>query len=110
MRLTGIALAIICGVCNGLIPAPMKIMSRWQWENIWIVFVVVSCLVMPAMVVQFSTPGWMSVLETAPLGARSAALGYGFLWGCGAICFGLSVDRLGVSVANSLVIGISSAL
>ena len=34
----------------------------------------------------------------------------GFFGGFGAICFGRSVDRLGVSVANTLVIGISSAL
>ena len=35
---------------------------------------------------------------------------FGFAWGFGAIFFGMSVDRLGVSLANSLVIGLSSAL
>lgn len=88
----------------------MKIMHRWKWENIWIVFIVVSCLIMPAVVVSATAPNWATVLGQAPLGARLAAFGFGFLWGFGAICFGLSVDRLGVSVANSLVIGISSAL
>ena len=39
-----------------------------------------------------------------------SALSFGFAWGFGAICFGRSVDRLGVSIANSLVIGLSSAL
>jgi L-rhamnose-H+ transport protein len=106
----GIALAISSGVCNGLFTAPMKLMSRWKWENIWIVFIVVSCLIMPVSIVNSSAPGWTNVLSAAPAAARIAALSFGFFWGFGAICFGLSVDRLGVSVANSLVIGISSAL
>ena len=106
----GIALAISSGICNGLFTTPLKLMSRWKWENIWIVFIVVSCLIMPVSVVSASAPDWAQVLAGAPAGARIAALSFGFLWGFGAICFGLSVDRLGVSVANSLVIGISSAL
>lgn len=110
MIIQGITLAIFSGICNGLFTAPMKLMSRWKWENIWIVFIVVSCLVMPVSVVTSSAPNWTNLLSAAPSGALAAALGFGFLWGFGAICFGLSVDRLGVSMANSLVIGISSAL
>ena len=40
----------------------------------------------------------------------TAAVAFGFAWGFGAILFGLSVHTLGVSIANSLVIGLSSAL
>lgn len=43
-------------------------------------------------------------------GAIFSALSFGFAWGYGAICFGRSVDRLGVSLANSMVTGLSSAL
>jgi L-rhamnose-H+ transport protein len=46
----------------------------------------------------------------APAGAVSSALLFGFAWGFGAILFGLSVNYLGVSLANSLVIGLTSAL
>jgi L-rhamnose-H+ transport protein len=46
----------------------------------------------------------------APSSAVSSALLFGFAWGFGAILFGLSVDALGVSLANSLVIGLSSAM
>jgi len=48
--------------------------------------------------------------HAAPVPARNAAILFGFAWGFGAIFFGMSVDRLGVSLANSLVIGLSSAL
>jgi L-rhamnose-H+ transport protein len=44
-----------------------------------------------------------------PHASLACALLFGFAWGFGAICFGRSVERLGVSIANSLVIGLSSA-
>jgi L-rhamnose-H+ transport protein len=50
------------------------------------------------------------MLARAPSGALAAAITFGFAWGFGAICFGRSVASLGVSISNSLVIGLSSAL
>ncbi len=110
MIFTGILLAVLSGICNGLFTAPMKVERRWKWENIWFGFIVVACLLLPAAIV-FSTvrnPG--EVFAQAPSSAVYSALGFGFAWGFGAICFGRSVDTLGVSIANSLVIGLSSAL
>ena len=106
----GIALAVLSGVCNGLFTAPMKLQARWKWENTWFVFIVVSCLLMPVSILAATAPGWMQVLAAAPAGALAAALGFGFAWGFGAIAFGRSVDLLGVAIANSVVIGLSSAL
>ncbi|MGE5645765.1 MAG: L-rhamnose/proton symporter RhaT [Acidobacteriota bacterium] len=106
----GTLYALASGVCNGLFTAPMKIIPRWKWENIWLVFILTACLAMPAAIV-FSTIGNPADLfAAAPGGAVRAAVLFGFAWGFGAILFGLSVDALGVSLANSLVIGISSAL
>jgi L-rhamnose-H+ transport protein len=110
MLAAGIALAVLSGLCNGLFSAPMKLPMRWKWENIWLVFIVVACLIMPVAIAYGSAPGWSDWLGHSPQPALNAALGFGFAWGFGAICFGRSVDRLGVSMANSLVIGISSAL
>lgn len=106
----GVSLAVLSGLANGLFTAPMKVIPRWKWENIWLVFILTSCLVMPAAVV-FATIGDPRVVYArAPLGALAAALGFGYAWGFGAILFGLSVDCLGVSLSNSLVLGVSSAL
>ncbi len=110
MLTTGVALAALSGICNGLFTTPMKVITRWKWENIWFVFIVVSCLVMPVCIAAMTAPGWIGLLAAAPTSAKIAAVVFGFLWGFGAICFGLSVDRLGVSIANTLVIGLSSAL
>ena len=106
----GISLAVLSGVCNGLFTAPMKLPSRWKWENTWLGFILVACVLMPPVIVAWTAPGWMQLLAGAPASAIAAALGFGFAWGFGAIAFGQSVDALGVSMANSLVIGLSSAL
>ena len=106
----GISFALLSGVCNGLFTAPMKLMPRWRWENIWLVFIIVSCVVMPFLVVKTTLPDFQKVLAAAPSSAVTSALVFGFAWGFGAIFFGRSVNLLGVSLANTLVIGVSSAL
>jgi len=106
----GISLAVFSGIANGLFTAPMKLIPRWKWENIWLVFILTACLVMPSAVVfaTIGSPG--AVLTQAPRAALAAALGFGFAWGFGSILFGLSVGPLGVSLSNSMVLGVSSAL
>ena len=106
----GILLALLSGLCNGLFTAPMKLQSRWKWENTWLVFIVVACLAMPLCIVLPVTPQLREVFARSPQSAVFAAIGFGLAWGFGAISFGQSVHSLGVSIANSLVIGISSAL
>ena len=106
----GISLALLSGICNGLFTAPMRVIPRWRWENIWLVFIVTSCIAAPVLAVQTTAPGFLNILSAAPERAVSCAVGFGFAWGFGAILFGLSVARLGVSVANTIVIGLSSAL
>src|SRR5437867_594690 len=109
MATTGIILALLSGLCNGLFTTPMKVESRWKWENIWFTFIVVACLVMPAAMV-LSSGASTQVLCLAPGSAVLYAISFGFAWGFGAICFGKSVHSIGVSMANTLVIGLSSAL
>ncbi|MBK9171179.1 MAG: hypothetical protein IPM24_27485 [Bryobacterales bacterium] len=106
----GLTYVFLSGLCNGLFTAPMKIIPRWKWENIWFVFILTACLAMPSAMVFSAIGSPREIFAQSPGGAVAAAVGFGFAWGFGAILFGLSVHHLGVSVANSLVIGLSSAL
>ncbi|MCC6393287.1 MAG: hypothetical protein IT167_21990 [Bryobacterales bacterium] len=108
--LSGVLLAILSGICNGLFSAPIRLIRDWKWENLWLVFILGACIGMPALLVFPVVDDVAAVLRASPAGALCAAGVFGFGWGFGAILFGLSVDRLGVSLANSMVIGISSAL
>ena len=106
----GLVYTVLSGICNGLFTGPMKMIRDWKWENTWFVFIVTACLAMPIAVVSATLPDWRAVIAHAPGDAVVVALLFGFLWGFGAILFGLGVDALGVSLANTLVIGVSSAL
>ena len=43
----GITFAIIAGIMNGIFTLPMRYMGRWSWENVWALFILVCCVIMP---------------------------------------------------------------
>ena len=106
----GALLAILSGVMNGSFTLPMRFLGRWEWENVWSLFIVFSCLVLPAAIISITAPHSWSVLGGAPTHAVWVAILTGFGWGFGAIMFGQSVSAIGISLANTFVLAISSAL
>src|ERR1039458_6979652 len=93
----GIALAILSGLMNGTFTLPMRYLGKWSWENVWTVFVVVACVVLP-VVIGFTTVKHPSaVLSAAPPRAVVIAIVTGFTWGFGAVMFGQGVSALGIS-------------
>lgn len=108
--LAGVLLAVISGTMNGSFTLPMRFLGQWEWENVWALFIIFSCLLMPAAIVTVVAPASWSVLAQAPAGAVWIAILTGFSWGFGALLFGQSVSAIGISLANTLVLAISSAL
>src|SRR5579864_6738225 len=108
--LIGSSLAIVSGVMNGSFTVPMRFLGRWEWENVWSLFILSSCLLLPAVILAAIAPQSWTVLAHAPQHAIWIAIGTGFAWGFGAIMFGQSVSAIGISLANTLVLAISSAL
>jgi len=106
----GVALAILSGVMNGTFTLPMRYLGRWSWENVWGLFVVVSCLLMP-VTIGFATVSHLpQALAGSPPAAIAAALASGFAWGFGSIMFGQGVSALGISLGNTLVLAISASI
>lgn len=108
--MTGALLATTSGVMNGSFTLPMRFLGRWEWENVWSLFVVFSCLLMPAAIMTIVAPQSWAVLAQAPVRAVAIAALAGLAWGFGAVLFGQSVSAIGISLANTLVLAISSAL
>jgi L-rhamnose-H+ transport protein len=106
----GIAFAIVSGLMNGTFTLPMRFLGRWSWENVWALFVLVSCVVMPVAVAWITFPGFTHALREAPTRAVLLAVVTGFAWGFGAIMFGQGVSAIGISMANTLVLAISASL
>jgi len=106
----GVALALVAGIMCGAFALPMKYLGAWSWENVWAIFILVSCVLMPIIIAQTTAPGLIQILKSAPPGAVAAAILTGFAWGFGAIMFGQGVSAVGVSMANTLVLAISASL
>jgi len=108
--LIGALLAILSGVMNGTFTLPMRFLGKWEWENVWSLFIAFACLVMPTAILALTAPQSWAVIATAPARSICMAIATGFAWGFGAILFGQSVSAIGISLANTLVLAISSAL
>jgi L-rhamnose-H+ transport protein len=105
----GALLALVSGVMNGLFTLPMRFLGRWSWENVWSIFIAGACLLLPAVIVTATAPESWGLLAQAPERSVMIALITGFAWGFGAIMFGQSVSAIGIALANTFVLAISSA-
>jgi L-rhamnose-H+ transport protein len=106
----GLAFALLSGLMNGTFTLPMRYLGKWEWENVWSIFVVVSCLAMPAVMAATTVTNLRLALSLAPLSSIIFAVVAGFAWGFGAIMFGQGVSALGISMGNTLVLAISASL
>ena len=106
----GLALAVLSGLMNGTFTLPMRYLGRWSWENVWALFIVISCLVMPVVIAWTTVSNLGEVFHQAPTRAIVMAIVCGFAWGFGAVMFGQGVSAIGISLANTFVLAISSSL
>ncbi len=106
----GITLAVVAGLMNGTFTLPMRYLGRWSWENVWALFILVSCILMPVVIVAASASHVLEAFREAPARGIVLASLCGFAWGFGAIMFGQGVSAIGISLANTFVLAISSSL
>jgi L-rhamnose-H+ transport protein len=107
---SGLLLVLLAGCMTGIYTLPMRFLGRWSWENVWAIFIVVSCVMMPAAAAFWTAPDTLAVLRGTPGHAVAAAIATGFAWGFGAIMFGQGVSAIGIAMSNTLVLAISAAL
>jgi hypothetical protein len=105
----GVGLAVVSGVMNGTFTVPMRYLGRWEWENVWALFILISCVILPAGMVGYFSRGALGVLEDVPAVVVGSAIVCGGAWGFGAIMFGQGVSAIGISLGNSLVLGVSAS-
>lgn len=105
----GLILAV-AGLMNGSFALPMKGMTRWQWENIWLLWSVLALLLMPWITALLCVPDFFLGMQEISLTALLPVVLCGAAWGVAQVLFGLSVAGIGMALTFSLVLGISAAL
>lgn len=106
----GISLAVLSGLMNGNFTLPMRYLTRWAWETVWAVFIMVACVIMPPVMLVLNVHHPLQILAEASGRAELIAVATGLIWGFGAILFGLAVSAVGISMANTLVLAMSASL
>jgi len=105
--LLGIIFHVVGGVAAGSFYAPYKSIKKWNWENFWIIGGLFAWLIVPLFLTALTIPGFISIIKNTQLSILLSVFGFGLLWGVGGLTFGLGIRHLGLSLGNTLILGIT---
>lgn len=101
----GVLLHAIGGFAAASFYVPYKRVQGWPWENAWILGGVFSWLIAPAIAAAVLAPASWGVITEAPTSAVVWTFAFGFLWGIGGLCFGLTMRYLGLALGYAVALG-----
>ena len=104
----GIALTMIAGLMAGNCMLPMKFTRSWKWENIWLVFSVVSLVILPWALGFLLVDHLLEIYRGLRIEKLVFPLLLGAGWGVAQILFGILVNRLGLGVAYAIIVGLGA--
>jgi L-rhamnose-H+ transport protein len=104
----GIALTLVAGLMSGNCMLPMKFRRSWQWENLWLVFCLVSLVILPWALALTLVDHLIATYGSLSLVQLAIPFLFGAGWGIAQILFGLSVQRLGLGLAYAIIIGLGA--
>lgn len=105
----GLLLVSVGGMVNGSFAAPMKRLSAWRWENIWLVYSLSGLLILPWAIAGVTVPHLGGVLEQSSGGVLAKIALFGFAWGIGSLLFGQGIARVGLALGFAVILGITSS-
>lgn len=106
----GLLLTLVAGLLSGNCMLPMKFARRWPWENTWLVFSIVSLVILPWALAFTLVDHVSAVYAALPASAYLAPLGFGAGWGIAQVLFGLSIARLGMALGYAIIVGLGALL
>lgn len=108
--LLGILFHSIGGFASGSWYMPYNWVQKWRWEIYWITGGIFSWLIMPFLAVLLTIPDWQGILQATDGSVIRNTYIMGLLWGIGGLTYGLAIRYLGMSLGNSVLLGITSVV
>ncbi len=102
----GFALTVLAGSMMGANLVPLKWTKVWKWENFWLVYSIVSLLIVPFCLAFFFIPHLAAVYASVPLRVLAKPFLYGALWGVAQLGAGICVDKIGLALTGSILNGL----
>lgn len=105
----GVLLLVLAGIMNASFALPMKFVRGWPWEKTWLLWSCFALILLPAIAAASTIPGIVSLYhDQFQIVLMVAALGCA--WGVAQVLFGLALDRIGIALTFSIVLGLSAAM
>jgi L-rhamnose-H+ transport protein len=106
----GIILIVIAGLMQGTFMLPTKYVRKWKWENMWLSYSILAYLVLPWLIAWATVPRLSDILLQTSIRSWAVAMLFGLGWGVGALCFGLSIDYVGLALGFALILGLTASI
>src|SRR6266403_2137389 len=106
----GVFLVMVAGLMSGTCMLPSKFVRGWKWENVWLVFSVVSLVIIPWMLAFIFVDHLSETYRALPFQQLAVPILLGAGWGIAQILFGVSVKRLGLGIAYAIIVGLGAVL
>src|SRR5437764_15105827 len=89
---------------------PMKFTRSWKWENVWVIFSLVSLVVLPWTLAIALVGNLLETCHALSIRQLATPILLGAGWGIAQILFGISVERLGHGLGYGSVVGLGAVL
>jgi L-rhamnose-H+ transport protein len=106
----GVSLVMVAGLMSGSCMLPSKFVRAWKWENMWLVFSVVSLVIIPWILAIAFVDRLFETYRALALQQLAIPILLGAGWGIAQILFGVSVKRLGLGIAYAIIVGLGAVL
>jgi L-rhamnose-H+ transport protein len=106
----GLLVILLAGAIGSATLLPMKFVTRWRWENTWLVYATFAYAIAPLIVAWWSIPRLGEVYRDAGAATVAPVVLLGFGWGLSVVMLGLAVAAVGLSVSTGIIMGSSIAL
>ena len=99
----GILMGLLCGLLNGIFLLPMRYVKKWAWENVWLLFTILSTGLFPWIAAWVAVPHLAHVFRSVPLAAFVPGVVAGLVWGVGQVMYGLSCGMVGIAIGSAVI-------
>ncbi len=106
----GFLLILLAALMNGAYAIPMRFMRYWQWENIWLVWTVLSLWIFPVALAWATVPQPFAAYQNTSQNVLLRMGLMGLLWGAGVLLLGMSFPLVGVAVGAAVGLGCAAAM
>lgn len=106
----GVGLLLLAAAMNGNFALPMKYTKRWNWEITWFVYTVLALIIIPWSLAWIRVPDFCAIYASCRASEILVPVLFGLGWGVAQVLYGLGISMLGLSLGNTIIVGIAATL